>query len=146
MGAGASISPLWAEGLDYGHGTGHGIGYLSCVHEPPIGFSWRRTQRYDTAVLEPGMVISDEPGVYIPGSHGIRLENQLLCQKAKTEGFLCFETLTLVPIDLDAVDLQWLDEAGRIRLNAYHQRVFRTLSPYLPSEMRTWLEHATRPV
>lgn len=139
-------TPLWAEGLDYGHGTGHGIGYLSCVHEPPIGFSWRRTQRYDTAVLEPGMVISDEPGVYIPGSHGIRLENQLLCQKAKTEGFLCFETLTLVPIDLDAVDLQWLDEAGRIRLNAYHQRVFRTLSPYLPSEMRTWLEHATRPV
>lgn len=138
--------PLWAEGLDYGHGTGHGIGYLSCVHEPPVGFSWRRTQRYDTAVLEPGMVISDEPGVYIPGSHGIRLENQLLCRRAETEGFLRFETLTLAPVDLDAVDVRWLDQAGRLRLNDYHQRVFRMLSPHLPPEIRSWLEHATRPI
>ena len=138
--------PLWTQGLDYGHGTGHGIGYLSCVHEPPVGFSWLRTQRYDTGVLEPGMVISDEPGVYIPGSHGIRLENQLLCREAEAKGFLAFETLTLAPIDLDAVDMKWLDESGRVRLNNYHQRVYQALAPYLDREEREWLASATRAI
>lgn len=138
--------PLWTQGLDYGHGTGHGIGYLSCVHEPPVGFSWLRTQRYDTGVLEPGMVISDEPGVYIPGSHGIRLENQLLCREAEVKGFLTFEILTLAPIDLDAVDMKWLDESGRVRLNSYHQRVYQALAPYLDREEQEWLASATRAI
>ncbi len=139
-------SPLWRQGLDYGHGTGHGIGYMLCVHEAPIGFSWRRTARYDTEVLLPGMVISDEPGVYIRDSHGIRIENQLLCREAEQDGFLTFETLTLVPIDLDAVDLGWLDAAGREQLNSYHGRVYETLSPYLTEEEQGWLRYATRPV
>ena len=138
--------PLWQAGIDFGHGTGHGIGYLLCVHEPPIGFSWRRTERYDTGVLHAGMGISDEPGVYIAGSHGLRIENQLLCVPAEHEGFLRFDILTLAPIDLDAIDLRWLDEKGRERLNRYHQRVYDTLSPYLPEEVRAWLAQATRAV
>lgn len=139
-------SPLWQQGLDYGHGTGHGIGYLLCVHEPPVGFHWRSTGRFDTEVLQPGMVLSDEPGVYIPGSHGIRIENQLLCREGEQEGFLCFETLTLVPIDRDAVDLNWLDRRGLEQLNAYHRRVWETLSPHLEGEVLAWLEQATQPL
>lgn len=139
-------APLWKQGIDFGHGTGHGIGYMLCVHEPPVGFHWRSTRRYDTEILCPGMVISDEPGVYIRDSHGIRLENQLLCCESGMSGFLSFETLTLAPIDLDAVDLTWLDEKGRSHLNAYHRRVYETLSPYLTREERVWLENATRPV
>ena len=92
------------------------------------------------------MVISDEPGVYIPGSHGIRLENQLLCREAEVKGFLAFETLTLAPIDLDAVDMKWLDESGRVRLNSYHQRVYQALAPYLDREEREWLASATRAI
>ena len=95
--------PLWQAGIDFGHGTGHGIGYLLCVHEPPIGFCWCRTDRYDTGVLHAGMVISDEPGVYIAGSHGLRIENQILCVPAEHESFLRFDILTLAPIDLDSM-------------------------------------------
>jgi len=139
-------APIWAQGIDYGHGTGHGIGYMLCVHEPPIGFHWKLTQRYDTEVFRPGMVVSDEPGIYIKGSHGIRLENQLLCRESGMEGFLSFETLTLVPIDLDAVDLNWLDEKGRSALNAYHKQVYDTLSPHMDEEEKLWLRDVTRPV
>lgn len=138
--------PLWQAGIDFGHGTRHGIGYLLCVHEPPIGFSWCRTERYDTGVLHAGMVISDEPGVYIAGSHGLRIENQILCVPAEHESFLCFDILTLAPIDLDSIDLRWLDEKGRERLNRYHKRVYDTLSPYLPEEVRAWLAQVTRAV
>ncbi len=139
-------SPLWRQGLDFGHGTGHGIGYMLCVHEPPIGFSFRRTARYDTERLLPGMVISDEPGVYIEGSHGVRIENQLLCRESDMPGFFCFETLTLVPIDRDAIDLKWLDAAGRERLDAYHQRVYAAIAPHLTEDERRWLKEATRPL
>lgn len=138
--------PLWQHGLDFGHGTGHGIGYMLCVHEPPIGFSWRRSQRYDTAPLQPGMVLSDEPGVYIAGSHGIRHENQLACRRAAQQGFLCFETLTLVPFDREGIDPAVLGEQNLQRLNAYHARVYEQLAPLLGEEEQQWLWQATRPI
>ena len=92
------------------------------------------------------MVISDEPGVYIEGSHGVRIENQLLCRESDMPGFFCFETLTLVPIDRDAIDLKWLDAAGRERLDAYHQRVYAAIAPHLTEDERRWLKEATRPL
>lgn len=138
--------PLWSNGLDYGHGTGHGIGSLLCVHEPPIGFNWRITARNDTAPFAPGMVVSDEPGVYLPGRFGVRLENQLACREAETDGFLRFETLTLAPIDLDAVDPSLLDARGREQLNAYHKRVYEQIGPFLTEEEQHWLREATRPI
>lgn len=139
--------PLWRQGLDYKHGTGHGIGYMLCVHEPPVGIRWKQTGRYDTAVIEPGMVLSNEPGVYIAGSHGVRIENQMLVQKCcenEHGNFLCFETLTLVPIDLDAIDPGLLTAAEREQLNAYHAHIYERLGPLLPLAVREWLQEATR--
>lgn len=137
--------PLWERGLDYRHGTGHGIGYLLCVHEGPVNIRWRST---DTP-LAPGMVVSDEPGLYVEGSHGIRIENQLLVQHARETQygeFLEFETLTLAPIDRDAIDKDVLEEAGVQQLNAYHQRVYREIGPLLPEAEQAWLYEATRPL
>lgn len=138
-------SALWQRGLDYLHGTGHGIGYLLGVHEDPVRI------RAKTAgfVFEPGMVTSDEPGVYIEGSHGVRLENMLLCRLMEQNGygdFLGFEPLTLIPLDLDAVDVSLLSAEEREALNAYHRRVYETLSPYMDEEERTWLAHTAREV
>lgn len=98
--------PLWERGFDFNHGTGHGVGFLSAVHERPNGIRWRIVpERQDSCVLEEGMLTSDEPGLYIEGSHGIRTENLSLCRKAEKNGygqFMCFENMTFAPIDLDA--------------------------------------------
>ncbi len=136
--------PLWRMGLDYNHGTGHGVGYLLSVHEGPNAIRWRET---GGAALEPGMITSDEPGLYLTGAYGIRLENLVVCvEKAETEygSFLGFEPLTLAPFDLDAVAPEEMTPEERGALNAYHRRVRETIGPLLPPEEAAWLETAAR--
>ena len=140
-------APFWEQGLDYKHGTGHGVGYLLNVHEGPNSFRWQNPA--NSAVLEEGMVTTDEPGVYIAGKHGIRLENELVCRKGEKNAFgqfLYFEPLTLVPIDLDAVEPSLLNETDRARLNAYHALVYETLAPHLDADERVWLAEYTRAI
>lgn len=141
---------LWERGLDYKHGTGHGVGYLLSVHEGPNSFRWKLLPDYqDNAVLEEGMVTTDEPGIYIEGTHGIRLENELLCRKGEANEygqFLYFEDLTCVPFDIDGVELSLLTETDRVRLNAYHKEVFEKLEPYFEGEELDWLKEVTREI
>lgn len=142
--------PLWERGLNYDHGTGHGIGYLLNVHERPNGIRYRVVpERMDSAELKPGMITSDEPGIYIPGSHGIRIENLILCkelEKTSFGQFLGFEFLTYVPIDLDAVELSLLEPRDLEYLNRYHQQVYQKISPYLDEAEQKWLAEVTRAV
>ena len=144
-------SPIWEMGIDYRCGTGHGVGFLLSVHEGPNGFRWYKsdTRREDT-VLEPGMVTTDEPGIYIEGSHGIRTENELVCREIETNEygqFLGFEAITCAPIDLDAVIPEQMNDKQRGQLNAYHAFVRETLSPLMEDgDERAWLEEATRAI
>lgn len=142
--------PLWNLLIDYRCGTGHGVGYLLNVHEAPNGFRWKVVpERNDSAVLEEGMVTTDEPGVYVENSHGIRIENELVCRKdAKNEygQFMSFETITYAPIDLDAISLEYLNDTDLKQLNDYHSMVREKLSPYLAAEEAEWLREATRPL
>ena len=141
---------FWRRGLDYNHGTGHGIGYLLNVHERPCGIRYRVVpERQDSAPFEAGMVCSDEPGLYIEGSHGIRTENQMFCKKAeKTEygQFLEFEFLTYVPIDLEPLKVELMSDEDIAYLNEYHAQVYEKIAPHLNDEERAWLREATRPV
>ena len=140
--------PLWQMGLDYRCGTGHGVGYLLNVHEAPNGFRWRIVpERNDSCVLEEGMVTTNEPGVYVEGSHGIRIENELLCKKGEKNEYgqyMYFNTLTVTPIDLDAVLPEEMTAREKAVLNHYHQWVYETLLPYMDEEEGTWLREATR--
>ena len=141
--------PLWELGADYNHGTGHGVGYLLNVHEGPQGIRLREADGCLGAAFEPGMLTSDEPGVYLPGRYGIRTENLMLCEeREKTEfgEFYGFETLTLVPYDLDAVLPEMLTKRERQLLNAYHVKVRELLAPHLNEAENAWLREATRPV
>lgn len=143
----AARQPLWELGLDFNHGTGHGVGYLLSVHEGPQNIRWRSTGK--ETPLAPGMITSDEPGVYFDGEYGIRLENLVLCIEKETTPFgtfLGFETLTLTPFDLDAVDPDQLTPRERALLNAYHTRVRDAITPHLPPEEAAWLQAATRPI
>ncbi len=140
-------APLWAMQLDYRHGTGHGVGYLLSVHEGPQQIRWR--QGAGAAVLEAGMITSDEPGFYLDGAYGIRLENLLLCvQRGESDygRFLGFEALTLVPFDPDAIDPAQLSPDELRALNAYHQRVFDALCPHLTAKESAWLADVTQPL
>ena len=137
--------PLWGAGLDYGHGTGHGVGCFLCVHEGPVNLRQRPLYGWD-GVLRPGMILSDEPGYYAAGSHGVRQENLLLVCRAEREGYLRFEHLTLAPFDRDAVDPALLGEEGRRRLDAYHRQVYQTLAPRLTEEEARWLAEVTKPL
>ncbi len=135
---------LWQAGLDYAHGTGHGVGCYLSVHEEAAGISPRGTE----AVL-PGMIISNEPGYYKEGEYGIRIENLILCNKTgdKTEDgrdMLYFETLTLAPIDLSIVDLRLLTDSERWWVNDYHFRVRDVLSPTLEPAEKSWLDQVTK--
>lgn len=133
---------LWADGVTYNHGTGHGVGHFLSVHEGPAGIS----SRYTTP-LEAGMIISNEPGYYKTGAYGIRIENLVLAIESPAyPGFLEFETLTLAPIDRRLVDESLLLPAERDWLNAYHARVAREIGPKLPEDVRAWLDEATRPI
>ena len=141
---------LWEQGLDYKHGTGHGVGYLLSVHEGPNSFRFRQVPgNGDDWCFEEGMVTSDEPGIYIEGSHGIRIENELLCRKGEKNGygqFMYFENLTYVPIDLDGIDTSFMEDRDINRLNAYHREVYEKLSPYFENELLAWLKEATRKI
>jgi len=142
--------PLWEMGIDYKCGTGHGVGYILGIHEAPNGFRWKIVpERQDSAVLEAGMVTTDEPGVYIEGRFGIRTENELIVRKDEENEygqFMSFETVTYCPIDLEAVDVTLLSEREKLLLNSYHKMVYRILSPHLSYEEKLWLRYETREV
>lgn len=142
--------PLWDLALDYKCGTGHGVGHVLNVHEGPNGFRWRIVpERNDSCVLEEGMTQSNEPGVYVEGSHGIRHENEMVvCKGEKNEygQFMYFETITFVPFDLDGIDASLLTQYEKAWLNAYHQEVYEKISPYLKEEEQSWLREATRAI
>ncbi len=137
--------PLWEAGLDFDHGTGHGIGSYLSVHEGP-----QRISALGHVPLEPGMIVSNEPGYYKPGEYGIRIENLLLVEKRKIEGaereMLGFETLSLAPIDQSLVDPALLTASERDWLNAYHGRVRAAISPFLDRDTMRWLGEVTRPL
>jgi Xaa-Pro aminopeptidase len=137
---------LWQAGLDYDHGTGHGVGAYLSVHEGPAGIS----RAAKNVALKAGMILSDEPGFYLPGAYGIRLENLLLVQNAdfpaSKRKFLHFETLTLAPFDRTLIEPALLTPAALDWLNAYHARVLAELEPLVEARVRTWLEAATAPI
>ncbi len=140
--------PIWKEMIDYKCGTGHGVGYLLSVHEAPNGFRWQSVpERNDSAVLEPGMITTNEPGIYLENKYGIRIENEMLCvEKGSNEfgDFLGFDTITLAPIDLDAIDPNLLTNDEKFWLNSYHQIVFNTLQSHLEEDEIEWLKKYTR--
>ncbi len=142
--------PLWERGLDFKHGTGHGVGYLLNVHEGPQGIRWHQLKdKNEDAALEEGMVTSNEPGYYEDGNYGIRLENMMVCRKAEKNEygqFMEFDTLTVVPFDLDAVLPEEMTAREKALLNAYHKRVYETLAPDMTPEEAEWLKNATREV
>ena len=140
--------PFWDRGLNYNHGTGHGVGYLLNIHEGPAGFRYK-FRAGETEEIQEGMVITDEPGLYIEGSHGIRLENELLARKGVQNEygqFLYFETITLIPFDLDAINPAILDEENKKLLNEYHKRVYEEIAPHLNEEEKAFLKKYTRAV
>ena len=142
-------APLWEYGIDYNHGTGHGIGYILNVHEGPHNIRWRFLPGQKEAVFEPGMIVSDEPGVYIEGKYGIRTESIVLTVEDETNAFgrfLRFEPLTYAPIDLDAIDFSYMQPKDIERLNAYHALVWEKIAPYLEGAELEWLREATREV
>lgn len=140
---------LWQQGLDYNHGTGHGVGYLLNVHEAPNSFRYRCAPNTNGVVFEEGMVTSDEPGFYADGKYGIRHENLLLCVKAEKTcygQFMRFEHLTKVPFDKDGIDISLMSGRDIELLNAYHKDVYDSISPYLSPEEDKWLINATSPI
>ena len=139
--------PLWECYIDYKCGTGHGIGYILNVHEGPQNIRWRYNPDTTEAVLEEGMIVSDEPGVYVAGSHGIRIENILEIVNEVKNGdgqFMGFRHLTYVPIDLDAIDTKYMEPSDIRKLNDYHELVYKKLEPYFEGEEREMLMQATR--
>ena len=138
-------APMWREGYNYMHGTGHGVGSYLNVHEGPhqIRMEWR------PAPLQAGMTVTNEPGVYLEGKFGVRIENTLLIVPAESTAFgdfLKFETLTLAPIDTTPIVLEMLSTEEREWLNNYHHRVYESLSPYLEGNEKEWLRKATLPI
>jgi len=137
--------PLWMEGCNYGHGTGHGVGFFLNVHEGPQGIAAQPASKA-AKPLKAGMLTSNEPGYYQAEAYGIRTENLILCRAAKEEGFLEFETLTLFPIDLQLIEENLLDRTERQWINAYHEKVYGALHPLLNSEEAEWLAQKCAPL
>lgn len=138
--------PLWEAGIDYNHGTGHGVGFILGVHEGPQRFQWRITEDTQSIPLEEGMVISNEPGIYLEGRFGIRHENLVMCRKGEQSGygqFMYLEPLTMVPFDREAILPEIMTERELQWLNDYHRRVYEALSPYFTGEEAEWLQEAT---
>lgn len=138
--------PLWENGLDYNHGTGHGVGFLLSVHEGPQRFQWRISKNTLNIPLEEGMIISNEPGIYLEGKFGIRHENLVLCRKGERNGdgqFMYLEPLTMVPFDRDAIAPELMTNRELQWLNDYHRKVYDTLEPYFEGEELRWLRQAT---
>ncbi len=132
---------LWADGLNYGHGTGHGVGTALDVHEESANIHPR-----STAAFEPGMIITNEPGYYREGHYGIRIENILTVKESAAEGMLEFETITLAPVDKNLIDDSLLEKPEREWLNAYHARVYDSLSPHLEGDVLEWLKDQIEPL
>lgn len=142
---------LWQQGLNYGHGTGHGVGFFLNVHEGPQSISPVPRSEKATTPIRPGMLISNEPGLYIEGEYGIRIENLILCVEKKSisngqDNYLGFETLSLYPYDSNLIDIELLTKEEVNWINAYHQRVFEALSPFLNPEELKWLENKCEPL
>jgi Xaa-Pro aminopeptidase len=144
-------APLWAEGLDYGHGTGHGVGYFLNVHEGPQSIS--QTVPDANMAMQPGMITSIEPGLYRPGQWGVRIENLVLNVPARGAAadssfgeFLEFETLTLCPIDTRCIERSLLRDDEVAWLDAYHAEVRRRLAPLVSGDALAWLDARTQPL
>lgn len=141
-------APFWKQNLNYNHGTGHGVGYLMNIHEAPTGIRWQYRPS-DSHPFEEGMIITDEPGIYIAGSHGVRIENELLvCKGEKNEygQFMYFEPITYVPFDLDAINPDLLTAEEKVWLNEYHKNVYDIVASHLNDEEREWLKEYTREI
>ena len=140
--------PFWTRGLNYNHGTGHGVGYLLNVHERPVGIRYRIVpERQDAWPFSEGMFVSDEPGLYIEGSHGVRTENMLMCvndYRNEYGQFCRFETYTLCPLDREALEPELMTVRDKELYNAYQQKVYDALSPYMSEEERCWLSELCR--
>lgn len=140
--------PFWRQNLNFNHGTGHGVGYLGNIHEPPAGFRWQFRPN-EIQPFEENMIITDEPGIYIEGSHGIRTENELLVRRGEKNEygqFMYFEPVTFVPIDLDAVNPALMTEKEKTLLNDYHKKVYELIAPHLTEEEQDWLKEYTRAI
>lgn len=141
--------PLWELGLDYNHGTGHGVGYLLNVHEGPNAIRTKEADGTLGTVFEEGMITSNEPGLYIEGKYGIRIENLILCvkdQKTEYGQFMKFDTLTLVPYEREAILPEMMSDKELQALNHYHKMVYEKISPYLDTEEKQWLSKQTAPL
>lgn len=142
-------APLWEHGLDYNHGTGHGVGYLLNVHEGPQTISWNINRRKNHYILEEGMITSDEPGIYFENEFGIRLENLIMVRKGVQNEygqFMYFENLTMIPFDLEAVVPALMTDKEIEMLNNYHQMVYNKIAPYLNDHEKKWLKESTRKI
>jgi len=140
--------PFWDRDMNFNHGTGHGVGYLLNIHEGPAGFRYKY-RAGEVEEIQEGMIITDEPGLYIEGSHGIRLENELLARKGvKNEygQFLYFEAITLVPFDLDAINPDMMSEENKKLLNDYHAKVYEVIAPHLNDDEKAFLKKYTRAI
>ena len=142
--------PIWDLNIDFQCGSGHGVGYLGNVHEPPTGFRWYVVpSKNEHHQLEEGMVITDEPGIYEDGKFGIRIENEFIVRKGelnKYGQFMHFETITFAPIDLDGIDPEEMTKSEREWLNNYHKDVYEKIGPHLTDEEREWLKGYTRAI
>ena len=130
---------LWEHGLNYGHGTGHGVGFFLNVHEPPQGFAPPPSERATTP-HEVGMYTSNEPGYYKEGSYGIRIENLMFTVKSDMAGYLKFDTVTLYPIDIRLIDENILTKGEKAWLNNYHHKVWSMVGHHLEGDIKTWFE------
>ena len=143
-------APLWEEGLDYRHGTGHGIGFVLNVHEGPQNISWRSRKGIVDTPFETGMITSIEPGIYRDGEYGIRTETIAECvfsEENEYGRFLAFSPLTYVPISKAALDPAYMEPSDIRKLNAYHEEVYKKISPLLKEDReKEWLYAATRPI
>ncbi|MGL4687562.1 MAG: aminopeptidase P family protein [Fusobacteriaceae bacterium] len=136
---------MWEEGINFNHGTGHGVGHVLGVHEGPHGIRMAN----NSYALEPGVVISNEPGIYVQGSHGVRIENEMLVRNFKETSFgkfYKFETLTMAPIDLEPIEISMLSREEKEFLNDYHSEVYKNISVYLNEKEREWLKSSTRKI
>ena len=142
--------PFWKEGLDYKHGTGHGVGYMLNVHESPNGFRWQIVpERLDSAKLVPGMITTIEPGIYLENKYGIRTENELLCvesMKNDLDEFYEFKTITYAPYDLDPLNVDELTQDEKKWLNDYHKMVYDALSKLCNKDELEYLKYVTREI
>lgn len=142
-------TPIWEEDLDFQCGTGHGVGHFLNVHEGPHGIRPRKRTPGEETNFEAGMIVTDEPGIYLEGQYGIRIENELLTVNGVENEygqFMYFEPITLVPIDLDAIVVDMLSYKEKRWLNSYHELVYQKVSPFLTEEEKEWLKKYTRAI